>query len=122
MADSKPTVGSKWYIRIGGTLYPTGEGVVVRPGGVTREPVAGSDYHGYKETLNYAEIEIPFINTVDVDPDAIRDTKDATLIAEEDNGRTWTYSNAFSEGGPEASGGELKAKFFAEPGVISYAS
>lgn len=109
----------KAYIKVDGNLLETMPGASIDIGGVTRNPVVGSNsVHGYAEQVKPSEVDCEISFGPADSLASIAGWNDVTIIFECDTGQVYGVRNAWLVDPPkltEGEGGKVPLKFNGPP-------
>lgn len=108
----------KAYIKADGNLLETMPGAKIDIGGVTRNPVVGTNTVGYAEQTKEAMVECEISVGPDTSLIKLAAIRDATINFECDTGQVYIIRNAFLVEPPvmtEGEGGKVPLKFAGPP-------
>ena len=98
MADKNRRAGLIW-VQINGQRIEAKGTFTIGAGQPARNPIIGADgVHGYAETPQVAYVEGAMTDSPDLDTVALRQTTNATVTVELNNGKTWVYEDAWYAG------------------------
>lgn len=111
MANNPNRVSGRARIKINGAPVPVAGDVTLDIGGPSREAVNGDyDIGGYRETTKESRLEFSVLDKSAFSPSAFAALVNETVAVEFDNGRSFVIRNAWSEGAPQLTTSDGKAK------------
>ena len=111
--DRNRRAGLIWVNVNGGQIEAKGE-FTIQPGQPLRSGIIGADgIHGYAETPQVSYIEGALTDGPELDSVALRQTTNATVTLELNNGKTWVFEDAWyaGEGAMTTSESEIAVRF-----------
>jgi hypothetical protein len=103
-----------YWVWINGALLEAKGACTIQPGVMKNDAIVGAaSIHGYKQTVQVASIEFAITDRSDLDTIALRNTSNATIIVELNNGKRWLVQDAWyaGEGTMTTEEGEIGARF-----------
>ena len=113
MADKNRRAGLIW-VQINGQRIEAKGTFTIQPGQPLRSAIIGADGpHGYAETPQVSYVEGALTDSPDLDTVALRQTTNATVTVELNNGKTWVYDDAWyaGEGAMTTDESEIAVRF-----------
>ena len=104
-------------IHVGSELLRSKEGASITLGGYERSEVAGYEVYGYSEKVVGSQVTCTLAHTNDLSLDELRQTTDAVIRFECDNGTVYVVEHAYMSTTPQvtAGNGDVACEFRGAP-------